>query len=1111
MKKLMTMLSAVALGFGLNASAAFTDTGTSFEGMDEGPLDTASATGELVPNSSGYWSATNENCAATVTAGTSIARDEVYGEEFLTPTQFNQTEHQTEQKKYLSVQTTFGNALTRKAKTSGAVNIVEEGTDGSFYIDTLVQFSIFDEDPTFTNSAGVAVYEDAKLAIWLQQDDPDFPTVTNLYVRAGTVGGEAQNYYCGPFTGRRSDANNSPADWHRLTVKAIANIYNSEAATSVPGFVVFVDNEMIAVGSTTQSTGINRNQVSGTYERFANQNALFPSLDLKSQNKQMITAVDFDGKGAVDDIVFTAKQPFAAAEDDSGLYAHLNWDDHVTGLTYSVDNGDAKTLTDDEIANKSLGIAYKADEEISLSVTGITYAEGYCGASTVNVTLNSDNKYAYAIESKEAAASFGGVSYETLNDAFSAAQNATTSGTFKLFADCKVSVGEDEDSTLAFYNKEEIVIDLNGKTVDGGIASYLGSLVIKDSSDQDKVGLGTGMVNGWVGAITDSGDGGAETATLEIRGGKYQKSNGTEDINTLEALNGYAMEGYAFTLVDNYFVLTEASVATVNGTGYKTLQEAIDAAITLAKGETDGDDTATAGDDATTETTPVTVEICSDITLTETLVIASDDAEKVAFTINTPKGYTVTSDPTNGSDPGVTIDGVTLTFTGDGTWQKTSGSKTFICVGEKTASVNVLVEGGTFTAAASHVMTVMNGIIAVTGGTFETKGSDKYCVRAEMSELESLSSGYGVIVVTGGTFTNPTTAADGNGVPIAPVGIKGAVTNTADGASVYINVNGTAKFAGNKEAICGPMENFLVTIDGTVDEPDYTDASEDYKFKLDDDYYVATEIQWSAIKVTWDANLLSWAGNDGEDEDDAESWTKTEGETKTEDVFEYDIDETATFTVTNYTFATGYELDSDKSVLTIASPTTANVTNEITIVSKQTQAVTPLDPTDANGTTYDSAEDATKAAEEFNEALKTNPELIEVPSVVTSEEDKAAYRALFEAVADGTTVKLDFTPVAKEDLETAAETAVESIELQTFAASDGTAAQNLLTVKKAIPGLWYTLLTGTDTPANLPTAHSQQAETSEVKFNVTKDADTDRAFFRMKITTTEVQSTGLTN
>ena len=190
---------------------------------------------------------------------------------------------------------------------------------------------------------------------------------------------------------------------------------------------------------------------------------------------------------------------------------------------------------------------------------------------------------------------------------------------------------------------------------------------------------------------------------------------------------------------------------------------------------------------------------------------------------------------------------------------------------------------------------------------------------------------------------------------------------------------------------------------------------------------------------------------------------------------------------------------------------TADAQNEkvITYTLAKKSTVPTLDPTDATGVTYDSDEAATAAAAEFNEAVKTNPELIAVPTVVTGEADKAAYRALFKAVADGTTVRLDFTEVAKEELATAAETAVKSIELQAFAASDGESAQNLLTVTKAVPGLWYTLLTGADTPANLPTAHSTQATSSTVTFSVTKDKTADRAFFRVKITTTEVKSTGL--
>jgi len=1157
MKRLLIALAAVvgALGsFSALAADSTLPTGTGFDTLTaNAALDTGTTDAPA-----DYWSPWTANEGESLTVKAWDGSDKTFvGDRPAVPDQ--ETSAGATNFLDLDMLISKGNCLYRNINadsTPYAMSNVD--TDGSIFIDTLVKFTTADSDE-------YSVPDDTKLAIYLkeitasstEESDEDEVLSTNLIVRAGTydtTGNLASfSYDCGAFK--------DPEDWHRLTVRAIKGAYGASI-----GFVVYVDTTAIgfletSTDGTSQATGYVDASLSSLARSYNQYNYLFPSLIPSSgSNGQCLTGIGFAGKGSVDDIVFQTEVPFDSAKDN---FVTLGWDDTLASLSYTKD-GNTVTIPSADLATAG-SVSIISDVSGAQVTVEVTYKNGYgagtwvigddasVDGSTINYSSTSANATVTIVGKKTT------TDYEvTIGDATTkcadfgevlTAINAegVTSATIKLLNDVEIGRKEADgaEETEALFTEKDITIDLAGKTISGPtdgesadsednpnyyvICVEGGSLTIKDSSAEAsgkivaniaqgvvyvmsidmtaaKLTIEGGTFDGKIYVDATSGDD-YVAATASLTGGSYLASDNstkTEGQDVAFSLADYVAENYAAALDETsaYWVVSEGQeetpVAKIGTTGYTTLQQAIDAAIEAASSADESSD-------------PVVVEICSDITLSETLTIAAEDATKVAFTINTPKDYTVMSAPTATGVPGVTIDGVTLTFKGEGAWTKTVGNKTFFCVGETTASANVIVESGTFTATASgHVMTAQNGLITVNGGTFETSGEnagDRYCVRSEMSELKSLSSGYGVIVVNGGTFTNPTNATK------PPVGVKDA-KSLAAGAAAYINVNGTAKFAGNETQICGTMEDYLVTIEGDGDSGDvtYTDVSEDWKFKLIDGYYVATEIEWSAIKVTWDENLTSWAGNDGEGEDDAESWTKQDGEIQTEAVFKYDIDDApVTFAITNTTFATGYELDSDTSELSVDLPTTANVTNEITIVSKQTQAVKPLDPTDAAGTTYDSAEDATKAAEAFNEALKTNPELIEVPDVVTNEEDKAAYRALFKAVADGTTVKLDFTSDAKEDLANAAETAVESIELQAFAASDGSSEQNLLTVKKAIPGLWYTLLTGTDTPANLPTAHSQQAETSEVKFNVTKDADTDRAFFRMKITTTKVMSTGLTN
>ena len=187
--------------------------------------------------------------------------------------------------------------------------------------------------------------------------------------------------------------------------------------------------------------------------------------------------------------------------------------------------------------------------------------------------------------------------------------------------------------------------------------------------------------------------------------------------------------------------------------------------------------------------------------------------------------------------------------------------------------------------------------------------------------------------------------------------------------------------------------------------------------------------------------------------------------------------------------------------------TVTNQDNSITYTVAKAAAVDPI-PAGTSKTDYNDADAAQKAAEAIN-ADKAS--LITIPNAETlnlSTEQKTAYDNLFVATANGTTVTVDFTEEATNTLAAAAEKIVESLDLQTFAASTSTEAQSLVTITDATPGLYYTLLSGTETPANLPTATSVQAtSTGKVEFKLTKPGD--KAFFKVVISAQEIHSTGL--
>ena len=176
-------------------------------------------------------------------------------------------------------------------------------------------------------------------------------------------------------------------------------------------------------------------------------------------------------------------------------------------------------------------------------------------------------------------------------------------------------------------------------------------------------------------------------------------------------------------------------------------------------------------------------------------------------------------------------------------------------------------------------------------------------------------------------------------------------------------------------------------------------------------------------------------------------------------------------------------------------------------------AVEPsYDPVDAGSTkTCATEDDATALAAAIN-ADKAN--LITIPNAADlnlTDAQKTAYDNLFVATANGTVVTVDFTEDATNTLAAAAETIVESIDLQTLAATALNASATLAEITDAQPGLFYTLLVGNDTPATLPTAISVQANNEgKVTFTLEKSEDyATKAFFKVVISAQEIKSTGL--
>ena len=277
MKKLMTMIAAVATAFGLYA----TDTGTSFEGVEaEGTLESNTNVIKELPDFQAtaltYWANLDDTAVIK-------ARDVALS---------NRPEQYDGQANIYCLELATGTkVIERYAKAGGGTTRI---TDGNLFFDSVVNMTAFEDEPTIPT--------DAKIAVWLQDtsDIEEATPATNLVV---TINGE--NYI--------ADGNweSILETWARVTVKAL------KLGNGKIGFVVFVNSTIVTCTDLAYDmTGYNDNA-----KQYAGMKALFPFAG----DDTTIKAAGFAGKGSVDDLVFTETPPSFDYADDFKFFT-LGWD-----------------------------------------------------------------------------------------------------------------------------------------------------------------------------------------------------------------------------------------------------------------------------------------------------------------------------------------------------------------------------------------------------------------------------------------------------------------------------------------------------------------------------------------------------------------------------------------------------------------------------------------------------------------------------------------------------------------------------------------------------------------------------------------------------------------
>ena len=458
MKKLMTMLAAAAMAFGLFADdPAPTPTpinATGFESAGEFDVDGNLVTAETP------WSCNDE--AATLKKGEYIGGDKyVYPLDKPCYPAFN-----GDNNNYLSVKTAFAKPLVRAAATN--VN------DGAIFYDQVVKFTAFEEPAEITGNAKIAFYVQEVM------DENDEPIATNLYVVAGKYVNNALSVATNNLGAIDIDA------WHRLTIKAMKGYEKASVA-----FEVFLDGVALELNAPAMDAA-SAAGMEDTAKALNSAKKLFPSM---AEGSLALAGLALAGTGAIDDVIATAAEPGTWAQDK---YVTLGWDDHVTGFKYQIDEGTVETVSGKTAAG-TISIVYSGNINVKLS--DITYESENWGFDTVEkvgcsfdpetmtIGFTGENQAA-TIKAKDVTPriTMNGKNYANFAEVI---KDITYPAELKI--NQTVEVGMDDNGKTDALFKGDVIIDLNGQTIKGiangpkYVIDCKGNLTIVDNS-QSKAG-----------------------------------------------------------------------------------------------------------------------------------------------------------------------------------------------------------------------------------------------------------------------------------------------------------------------------------------------------------------------------------------------------------------------------------------------------------------------------------------------------------------------------------------------------------------------------------------------------------------------------------------------
>ena len=971
MKKLLTLIGAAAMAFGLFADPLLTGIG----------FDTHTAETSL-DTSGGYWSEWTAGEGEALTVKAWEGSGESYTGERPTLVDDGGAVN------FLNVKTAFTNPLLRNINADGATQAIATG----LYFDQLVKFTARDDE-----SADVCQGE--KLAIYTKEilNDKDEVADIRLYVRAGKYSGSELGsavYDCGSIQD----------GWHRVTIKAIDGVYNTVNA----GFVLYIDGASLAY--VEGETGYDTSRLLPVGKALNAEKRLFPCL---VGDVNVLVGVGFAGQGMIDDLALTDQAP-AFAQDK---YFIINWDEHVAELSYTVDDKTTVVeVTEGEAGFVGLPCTGAMDVEVA-----VTYSENYgkgewtasegvtVDGTTFKVTDGNHQGYVVSEDvTPRLAVTIGGntEAYPSFAKALAVINAQAAGATIKLNEDIALGTieeGSDAWTEAQITSQGAVTIDLNGKTITGpaNCAGYAiestSALTIIDSCE-----VGGGLVSpadGNAGAvyvlenaltITDGTFDGAvdvDDGSSMVSGGAFLKgSEATFPLTLAEGcvvneVSGYWMvteplspQNVTFTAPECTTVVKveqsgeeikvdeDGRYAVMPGEAVVTLQAAPGYFFAGADNPTEAVETVTIIKDVTeyalqTSSPSVIVALINGTPYAsfadaaaeakhgDTIRIVADSIEtkaaKITGSAEWPEGVITiennsevvwNGDAADGTYA-ILINGASVLFTGTGTWAKKAGTASLVQAGA-TAEANVVVEGGNFVAGEdgvdsnkvpSNLIASKNGTIQVNGGTFVNyRGDEGRCIRAEgtMNADKVSVDAFATAIIYGGEFT----------VCCTNVSQKAAI------ASKHIAVDNKGQTSGSVQINGGKFMMPDVNVQEIVNANGWCGAGFKLKFNEQSGWYERTAIEYATLTLTSDEGVKSLVATNA-------AGLEFHADAK------FDKDLAVTLYAKYELNETGVELDAEKSVLEV----TMDDDREIKVFTK------PVTPVSAWPTEWGDADDSVKA------------------------------------------------------------------------------------------------------------------------------------------------------